>query len=69
MLTKVKVSNFKSFKDLEIDLKRFNLLIGSNSSGKSNFVSIFRFLNDVANIGLNDAISNQGGIKYLKNLH
>ncbi|KZX09993.1 AAA family ATPase [Methanobrevibacter filiformis] len=68
MLTNLKIENFKTFKNIDINLKNFNLLIGSNASGKSNFVSIFRFLNDIANVGLNDAISNQGGIKYLKNL-
>jgi predicted ATPase len=68
MLTQIKVSNFKSFKDATINLEKFNLLIGSNATGKSNFLNIFRFLNDIANLGLNDAISNQGGVKYLKNL-
>ncbi|MDR0912177.1 MAG: AAA family ATPase [Methanobrevibacter sp.] len=68
MLRKLKVSNFKTFKDISIDLNKFNLIIGSNASGKSNFVSIFKFLNDISKFGLNEAISKQGGFKYLKNL-
>lgn len=39
-IKKIKVTNFKSFKDLEIILDKFNVLIGANASGKSNFVQI-----------------------------
>jgi len=45
-IKKIDVKNFKSFKDLKSALGRFNVLIGVNVSGKSNFVSIFRFLKD-----------------------
>jgi predicted ATPase len=69
MLTEIKISNFKSFNDVTINLNDFNVLIGANGSGKSNFINIFKFLNDIVNKGLDDAISIQGGIKYLKNLN
>jgi len=65
---KVKVSNFKSIEKLEVGLGQFNVLIGANASGKSNFVSVFRFLRNIQTLGLDDAISLQGGIKYLRNL-
>ncbi len=67
-IKKIKVSNFKSFKDLELELNDFNVLIGSNASGKSNFIQIFKFLRDIAQYGLEDAISLQGGIEYLVNM-
>lgn len=35
-IKKIKVSNFKSFDEVEIELGRFNVLIGANASGKSN---------------------------------
>jgi len=69
MLTEIKISNFKSFNDVTINLNDFNVLIGANGSGKSNFINIFKFLNDIINKGLDDAISMQGGIKYLKNFN
>ena len=47
-ITKIKVTNFKSFDNIEIDLGKFNVLIGANSSGKSNFVSIFKFTKDIS---------------------
>ncbi|MDR2623272.1 MAG: AAA family ATPase [Methanobrevibacter sp.] len=69
MLTQIKISNFKSFNNATINLNDFNVLIGANGSGKSNFMSIFAFLNDIVNKDLDDAIAIQGGIKYLKNLN
>lgn len=63
----IAVSNFKSFRHLELDLDNFTLIIGSNASGKSNFIQIFKFLRDIAKYGLNNAISLQGGVEYLRN--
>jgi len=68
-IKKIKISNFKSFKDLEIKLDKFNVLIGANASGKSNFIQIFKFLRDITNYGLDNAISMQGGIEYLRNVN
>ena len=67
-ITKIRISNFKSFDDETVDLNDFNLLVGANASGKSNFVQAFRFLGDIATHGLEDAISLQGGVEYLRNL-
>ncbi|GBD03683.1 Chromosome partition protein Smc [bacterium HR19] len=68
MIKKIEVKNFKSFKELEIELGKFNVLIGANASGKSNFVQIFQFLRDIEREGLENAISMQGGVEYLKNI-
>lgn len=64
----IKVTNFKSFRELDVNLGNFNVLIGSNASGKSNFVQIFEFLRDIVKSGLNNAISMQGGVQYLRNI-
>lgn len=63
----IRVANFKSFNDCTIELKDFNVIIGANASGKSNFVQIFRFIKDIQKHGLENAISLQGGIEYLRN--
>jgi len=65
----IEVRNFKSFKDLKINPGKFNVLIGANASGKSNFVQIFGFLSDIANYGLDNAVSLQGGTEYLQNMN
>jgi len=67
-IRKIKITNFKSFKELEVELGKFNVLIGANASGKSNFVHIFKFLRDIVNFGLNNAVSMQGGVEYLRNV-
>ena len=72
----IKISNFKSFNEIELGLQQFNVVIGANASGKSNFVSLFTFIKDIFIFGLDNAISYQGGLDYLcpiktetKNLH
>ncbi len=68
-LKRIKISNFKSFKNQEVELGNFNLLIGANASGKSSFIQIFRFIRDIVNHGLDNAISMQGGVEYLRNVN
>lgn len=67
-IKRVKVANFKSFKELDLELDNFNVLVGANASGKTNFVSIFKFLSDLQNFGLENAISMCGGIDYFRNI-
>ena len=66
---KLKVHNFKSFQDLEVDLDRFNVIIGKNASGKTIFKNIFSFLIDAIYGGLLSAISIQGGQEQLLNFN
>jgi len=68
-IKRLSVQNFKSFEKLDIDLGKFNVFIGSNASGKSNFIQIFKFINDIKNHGLLNAISLQGGPEYLMNMN
>ncbi len=43
MLTHIHVENFKSLKNITLDLQRVNLLIGPNNSGKSNLLKAIEF--------------------------
>lgn len=67
-IKRIRATNFKSFKELKVELGKFNILIGANASGKSNFIQIFQFLKDIAISGLDNAISMQGGVEYLRNI-
>jgi predicted ATPase len=68
MVKSIHISNFKSFKDARIEnLGLFNVVIGTNAAGKSNFIQVFRFLRDVADHGLRNAVSLQGGRDYVVN--
>ena len=66
-INRIKAENFKSYKKLDIKLNNLNFIIGGNASGKSNYVNIFKFFNDIIYYGIDDAILLQGGIKYLFN--
>lgn len=44
MLKRVSIQNFKSLKDVTLDLQKINLLIGPNNSGKTNFLKALEFL-------------------------
>lgn len=61
------VQNFRSFRQIDLALPDFSVLVGANASGKSNFIQIFRFLRDVAREGFENAIALQGGVEYLRN--
>ena len=67
MIRKVRAVNFKSFESIDVDLSDLNVVIGQNSAGKSNLVSIFQFIRDVSSVGLSNAISLQGGLEYMLN--
>lgn len=54
---------------MEIELGNLNILIGPNASGKSNFLNILKFLKDLVDGGLENAISLQGGGNYIKNIY
>ncbi|MFW6268551.1 MAG: AAA family ATPase [Bacillota bacterium] len=65
----IKVSNFKVFRELDLEMQYYNVFIGANASGKSSFVYIFKFLHNVQKEGLKNAVSMAGGIEYLRNLN
>lgn len=66
-ITKIHVQNYKTFNDEIIEFDRFNILIGANAAGKSNTISIFRFINHIIEYGIENAISLSGGIEYVLN--
>ncbi len=47
MLKKIGIKNFKSLKDCSIELMDFNVVIGQNASGKTNFVELFKLLRKI----------------------
>lgn len=45
MLQRISIQNFKSLKDVTLDLQQVNLLIGPNNSGKTNLLKALEYLN------------------------
>lgn len=48
MLKKIRLKDFKSFVDEEVELAPLTLLVGANASGKSNFLDALRFLQGIS---------------------
>ncbi|MFA5765693.1 MAG: AAA family ATPase [Bacilli bacterium] len=66
-IAKIKVRNFKSFHNQEISFHHFSILVGGNASGKSNIISLFKFISNLIKYGLDEAISALGGMDALVN--
>ncbi|MBM3883133.1 MAG: DUF2813 domain-containing protein [Verrucomicrobia bacterium] len=49
MITRLVIENFKGFQRVDLRLGRFNLLVGTNASGKSNLLDALRVLQGLGN--------------------
>jgi predicted ATPase len=49
MIGRIVIENFKSLREVDLELGRMNLFIGSNASGKSNFFDALRVLQGIGN--------------------
>lgn len=47
MINQIQIKNYKSIRDLVLELGPINIMIGSNGVGKSNFISFFELLNQL----------------------
>ena len=72
LITRVKLKNWRNFRDVDIALGPRAYMIGANASGKSNFLDVFRFLRTIAQTeggGLQKALKDRGGLTKLRSLH
>lgn len=66
---RLKIENWKNFREGEVFLSRRLFLIGPNASGKSNFLDIFRFLRDISlssGGGLKKAVEDRRGVSAIR---
>jgi predicted ATPase len=47
MISRIRIQNFRSLIDVEVNLEPLTVLIGRSGTGKSNFVGAIRALRDV----------------------
>ena len=69
LITRLKLKNWRNFKNVDIGLRERVYVIGPNASGKSNLLDVMRFLRDIAKPeggGLQKAVKDRGGIKKLR---
>jgi predicted ATPase len=69
MIQKLRLHNFRTFLDSELEFRPRHLIIGKNNSGKSNLCSALRFLAATASTSLSEAAGNwiPGGIREMGN--
>lgn len=65
-ITRIRLRNWKNFGNTEAGLCSRTFIVGPNASGKSNFLDVFRFLCDVSNGRLQDAIADRGGMSKIR---
>jgi predicted ATPase len=64
-LTSLRLAGWKSIRDVTIDLRPLNVLIGANGAGKSNLVSFFKMLNEMIARRLQVYVGTAGGAEAL----
>jgi predicted ATPase len=62
-LVKLAADNFRSLRQVDVDLGDFNVLVGPNASGKSNLLDLIRFIGDSVRTDLGPAIDLRGGFE------
>jgi predicted ATPase len=66
-IRRMRLENWKNFREAEARLEDRTFLIGPNGAGKSNFLDAVRFLGDVARNGLRKAVAeNRGSVNALR---
>jgi len=60
-IASIKIQNFKSIREADIELGKLNILIGANGAGKSNFIGFFKFLKNLYDENLSFYVRKNGG--------
>lgn len=71
-VTRLKLVNWRNFREFDLELGARAYVIGANASGKSNLLDAFRFLRTLAKPdggGLQRAVKERGGMSKVRSLH
>ncbi len=65
-VTRIRAKNYRSIRELDLELGPLTVLVGPNASGKSNVLDVLRFIRDAISRGLDFAISQRHGMWVIK---
>ena len=68
-ITRIRAKNYRSIRELDLELGPLTVLVGPNASGKSNVLDVLRFIRDAVSYGLDFAVSQRHGIRSLRHQH
>ena len=71
IIKRLKVKNWRNFRELNVPFRERQFIVGANASGKSNLLDIFRFLRDIVKAeggGLQKAVKDRGGVSKIRSL-
>ena len=60
-LNNVEIKGFRSIKEMKLELKPLNVLIGANGAGKSNLIAFFKLVNELMGGRLQQHVGATGG--------
>jgi predicted ATPase len=69
-ITRLRVKNWRNFKDAEVRLERRSFIVGANAAGKSNLLDVIKFLRDlvVDGGGLPFAVKERRGVGEIRSV-
>lgn len=66
LIRRVVIHNYKSIEKCDVTLGRFNVFVGRNGSGKSNFLDALQFVADALRTGsVSNALESRGGMQHV----
>lgn len=65
-LTRFGATNFRSFREFDLDVGMLTVLAGPNGAGKSSVVDVARFISDSLSLSLYTALERRGGVKAVR---
>jgi len=71
IVSRLILKNWRNFRNVDVDLRERQFIVGPNASGKSNLLDVFRFLRDIAKPeggGLQKAVKSRGGVSKIRSL-
>jgi predicted ATPase len=66
VITRLRVTNYKGLREIDLALLPLTVLVGPNGAGKSSVLDALRFLRDALDADLDHAVRERGGIEALR---
>ncbi len=63
MIKNIHIENYRSIKNLSLELDKLNIIFGPNGCGKSNLYKAIHLLSGAATNQLSSLLSDEGGIE------